>query len=464
MKTSYCGQLENLRDQYKQITTCSSVGTRLAKIQRYFDTCDLVDEFKRHVRFFDELSFYMLDCDIDYSKWIEKEIWKSSITTQKDVNNYYEVERDLIRTRVNYMQDHLTPHNKSLFDYDKRDKVGTALNIINSDSYFDDNILDNAYDSAIEELISLLSQMKEKIENFKPTNEHYVIVFESFDITDKIDIDYAEMYYDYNKKKEDRYINDFDDLKELRLVCFTELADSGFFLNHQDDMTATSIRKLKEEVDFDFVEDEEKMKFYMKCYTLFRKLVEYKNDKYIFTPHKIGKYLYQYRKELTNMHITTFKYVMFNIKRIQEDMYPENAVIPFDEITDFDAQAVLDYVAKLNTDDKENNRLIENFWKGLINRYAEITHESYNKTETCFKAARNEDDKSFSKVFVCSVIGYLSNTADVYKQGNTEKSILLGEGNEPDNPRIKNMQQCLSKYDKNVERIIKEEIDNAFGL
>lgn len=326
METLYHAQLENLRNQYKQIITSSSVGARLAKVQRYFDTCDLVDEFRRHVRFFDEMSFYMLDCDIDYSKWIDKEVWKSSITTQKDITDPYKVDRDLIRTRLNYMQDHLNSHNKSLFDYEKRDKVGTALNTINSDAYIDDDILDNAYDSAIDELIHLLSKMKEKIDNFKPTKEHYEIVFNSFDLPDKDDIDYAERYYRYTKKKEERYINDFDDLKEFRLICFTELADSGFFLNHQEDTTANSRYKLKEEVDFSFVEDAEKEKFYMKCYTLFRKLVDYRDDKYIFNPHKVGKYLYIYRKDMAYTHIRTFGEVLFNIKRIQEDMYPEKDV------------------------------------------------------------------------------------------------------------------------------------------
>lgn len=129
----------------------------------------------------------------------------------------------------------------------------------------------------------------------------------------------------------------------------------------------------------------------------------------------------------------------------------------------FDAQAVLDYVAKLNTGDREIDEKCAEFWKKLIGKHKELTRVTYGKEETCFKAARCESSKDFSKKFVCSVIGYLKNTTSAYQMRNEDICAKLGEISESDSARMKNMQHCLNDYDKSVERVVKEVTKKVFG-
>lgn len=130
---------------------------------------------------------------------------------------------------------------------------------------------------------------------------------------------------------------------------------------------------------------------------------------------------------------------------------------------DFDAQAVLDYVAQLNTGNREMDGKCAEFWRKLIDRYGELTHESYAREETCFKAARCENPKDFSRKFVCCVIGYLKNTTSAYGMKNEDVCAKLGENSEQDSARMKNIRTCLRDYSMGVERVVKEVAKEIFG-
>ncbi len=130
---------------------------------------------------------------------------------------------------------------------------------------------------------------------------------------------------------------------------------------------------------------------------------------------------------------------------------------------DFDAQAVLDYVAQLNTGNKEEDEKCAEFWQKLVGRCKELTHVSYSKEETCFKAGRNEKSKDFSKKFVCCVIGYVKNVTTAYSASISTLCEMLNETCESDSARGKDMQHCLKWYDKSVERVVKEVAKEVFG-
>lgn len=128
---------------------------------------------------------------------------------------------------------------------------------------------------------------------------------------------------------------------------------------------------------------------------------------------------------------------------------------------DFDADAVLEYVCQIKEDGEDNNALLVKFWKRLMERSGEMKVMRYNVMECVFVPGRNEKNVEFSKKFVCCMIGYLKNQG-VYTLSHIDMSVMLGEGNEPDNARIKNMQQCLRDYDNSVKKVVDEVIREIF--
>lgn len=131
---------------------------------------------------------------------------------------------------------------------------------------------------------------------------------------------------------------------------------------------------------------------------------------------------------------------------------------------DFDAQAVLDYVAKLNTGSKEVDEKCAEFWDMLIDKSEDLKVVRYNKYECCFARGRAEDKTvNFSKKFVCCVIGYVKNATSAYSASYSDLCKMLGEVSEPDSARVKDMQHCLQDYDKSVERVVKGVIEEIFG-
>ena len=129
----------------------------------------------------------------------------------------------------------------------------------------------------------------------------------------------------------------------------------------------------------------------------------------------------------------------------------------------FSKDEVLDYVGRIMPKDEDGRMKLTKFWDMLIDRSEGLKVARYNKYECCFVRGRAEDKTvDFSKKFVCSVIGYLHNMGK-YDLSHIDISDKLGEGREPDNARIKDMQRCLKSYDQSVVKVVNEVIKEVFG-
>lgn len=314
--------MEQLLKSSDLTSTSSTLKRRFALIQLYFDACQLIDDLNEAKKTIDDCNFYLIDVDLDCRSYAEKIILFSTRIVIGRICHTNDYNGELIKTRLNYLQDYLSEHNRALYTYEKRDKFGTALAALISPEFIDDLVLEEAVTNALKELASILCNIGNDIQTFEPEEEHFENIFNHY-------IEYYQKQIFKNARtfyvKKKKYIeDDSDELCELRTSFFVELVQSGFFLKHYDDMTASATNKVKDEVDFCFVGKEAEELHLEKCYALFRKMVNYDGKRYTVCSHKIGKYLYDNRKELNGLHIDALYLYIGLLGEVQKDMFAKD--------------------------------------------------------------------------------------------------------------------------------------------
>lgn len=303
----------------------STLRRRFALIQLYFDACQLIDDLEEAKKTIEDCNFYHIDVDLDcrsYSARLMEFTQRISFGKKFYKDDY---NGELIKKRLNYLQDYLNEHNRALYTYEKRDEFGTALAKLASPKFIDVQVLEEATTGAVKALAQLLFSIGSEIHYFKPEKKHFENIFNYY-------VDYYENKSVFNtprvlylKAKEKKFIeNDYDELCELRTSFFVDLVKSGFFLDHYDDMTASITKRLSDEVNFSFAEESEEDLHLDKCYALFRKMVDYDGKQYNVKGHKIGKYLYDNRKELDAYKIDALFLHLGLLGEVQKDMFPKD--------------------------------------------------------------------------------------------------------------------------------------------
>lgn len=307
------------------MSNASTLKRRFSLIQLYFDVCQLIDDFEEAKNEIDKYNFYLLDIDIDYCFHAGK-LRELSFRIASGKSLYSDnLTGELVKKRLNYLQDYLSEHNRALYTYEKRDKFGTALSVLTSSEFIDESILVEAVKNALFELIEVIMNIFNSIQSFQPSRTHYENIFNYYIEYYKNKSVFNNPRVSYMKTKEKKFIeNDYDELCELRTSFFVDLVQSGFFLDHYDDMTASITKRLSDEVNFSFAEEGEEDLHLDKCYALFRKMVDYDGKQYNVKGHKIGKYLYDNRKELDAYKIDALFLYLGLLKEVQKDMFSKD--------------------------------------------------------------------------------------------------------------------------------------------
>lgn len=282
----------------------------------------MIDDLIEAQKTIEDCNFYLIDVDLDCRSYSERlmDFTQRISFGKKFYKDDYNGE--LIKTRLNYLQDYLSEYNRALYTYEKRDTFGTALAALTSPEFIDVQVLEEAATGAVKQLAYLLFDIGSEILYFKPEEKNFVNIYNHYEDYYQNKSSFNNARTIYVKKKEEKYIdNDSDELSELRTSFFVELVQSGFFLKHYDDMTASATNKVKDEVDFCFVGKEAEELHLDKCYALFRKMVGYDGERYKVCSQKVGKYLYDNRKELNGFHIDALFLYIGLLGEVQKDMF-----------------------------------------------------------------------------------------------------------------------------------------------
>ena len=400
--------LEHLQTELQTIQSISEPALKLRMFALANDLISAKNYFRKLKEGLDIQLMHDIDRDVDYKEWYNPEKWRinfDKILWAKAKDNYwYEPNRDelnavseLINRKelkdLDELQDILNKTNSKKKIEDCREKIAhineNTLNVnramsdwtvkMLSDVYFSFDIMKNAIQQGIFDLVNELFAINKKLSANKWSDE---LLENMYDNLEKRSVSYGifgngkSEYEEYfNKWKEDEDELDegkyniliYNELKKLLSTKFCIIIEG-----HENRKKANELSKNlgREYVDYG---DEEIEVFEMKYFFLM-KIIKYEGTRYVFAnKKKIAKHIFTNRKALSENDIKSF----FRFKIMCELVYADlDAMKPKEKK---ETGKTGRKPGSIFTDDSEKNRKkIASEFNAFLNKHNNTGNKGFN--------------------------------------------------------------------------------------
>lgn len=344
--------LEHLQTELQTIQSISEPALKLRMFALANDLISAKNYFRKLKEGLDIQLMHDIDRDVDYKEWYNPEKWRinfDKILWAKAKDNYgYEPNRDelnavseLINRKelkdLDELQDILNKTNSKKKIEDCREKIAhineNTLNVnramsdwtvkMLSDVYFSFDIMKNAIQQGIFDLVNELFAINKKLSANKWSDE---LLENMYDNLEKRSVSYGifgngkSEYEEYfNKWKEDEDELDENNYRILIYYELHKLLSTDFCIintGHEDRVRA---RELSKNIGEEYVVYENKEEAEMKYFFLM-KIIKYEGTRYVFAnKKKIAKHIFTNRKALSENDIKSF----FRFKIMCELVYAD---------------------------------------------------------------------------------------------------------------------------------------------
>lgn len=324
-QSNYLNRLQLLEDELGELKGLSAIGVRMKRIQRYFDAAEVACVFSKLKDNIEKGIPDMENCGIDFQQWAEKFENVTQNHTHTPDNQYDE---DLIKSRVNRMQDHLSDVDRSELTPEKREKVVTSLAYITSLHEVPDYILDSAFRNAIKELSKTLTDIanldeSEYYPDSSALKELYMNYARSYNSKQ---ISTSKLKGEYEKwKREHVTALTTDALVAKRWEYLIQLFDSGFLCNSYTELPITRDSRSYQVYCSELTLSDGPVLLtdnYLQQYHYWRKFFIYEDDVYKLNDITgLGKHFYNNRSKLDDGLINKYFDCLQLLDFVQEDLY-----------------------------------------------------------------------------------------------------------------------------------------------
>ena len=375
--------LEHLQTELQTIQSISEPALKLRMFALANDLISAKNYFRKLKEGLDIQLMHDIDRDVDYKEWYNPEKWRinfDKILWAKAKDNYgYEPNRDelnavseLINRKelkdLDELQDILNKTNSKKKIEDCREKIAhineNTLNVnramsdwtvkMLSDVYFSFDIMKNAIQQGIFDLVNELFAINKKLSANKWSDE---LLENMYDNLEKRSVSYGifgngkSEYEEYfNKWKEDEDELDENNYRILIYYELHKLLSTDFCIINTGHENRVRARELSKNIGEEYVDYKNKEEAEMKYFFLM-KIIKYEGTRYVFAnKKKIAKHIFTNRKALSENDIKSF----FRFKIMCELVYADlDAMKPKEKKKTGKAGRKPDSIF---TDDSENNR------------------------------------------------------------------------------------------------------------
>ena len=344
--------LEHLQTELQTIQSISEPALKLRMFALANDLISAKNYFRKLKEGLDIQLMHDIDRDVDYEEWYNPEKWRinfDKILWAKAKDNYgYEPNRDELNAvselinrkelkELDELQDILNKTNSKKKIEDCRERIAhineNTLNVnramsdwtvkMLSDVYFSFDIMKNAIQQGIFDLVNELFAIHKKLSANKWSDE---LLENMYDNLEKRSVSYG--IFGNGKSEYEEYFNkwkeDEDELDEhnYRILIYYELhklLSTDFCIINTGHEDRVSAREISKNIGEEYVVYENKEEAEMKYFFLM-KIIKYEGTRYVFAnKKKIAKHIFTNRKALSENDIKSF----FRFKIMCELVYAD---------------------------------------------------------------------------------------------------------------------------------------------